>query len=67
MKGETMRFQLSISMDNDAFREDTGPETARIMRALAERVEHSTLTAGDSGTVRDTNGNTVGQWSVSGE
>jgi hypothetical protein len=56
-------FTLTIDTDNDAF---TDPpegrdrvELADILRRLADSIE-STYDA--TGTVRDTNGNTVGRW-----
>ena len=55
-----MQFQLKIDCDNAAFEYDPVPETARILRALAHRLEH-----GDSfdkfRTVFDINGNDVGR------
>ena len=62
-----MKFVLSFDMDNDAFREDTGPEVARILRDVARTVEHWSLTPGDSRFAYDTNGNKVGEWTVEGE
>lgn len=59
-----MRFFLGFDMDNDAFREDTGPEVARILRDVAAQVEHWSLESGDLRPVRDSNGNTVGEWEV---
>lgn len=59
-----MRFALSMDMDNDAFREDTGPEVARILRDVASTVEHWNLEPGDSRFAYDSNGNKVGEWEV---
>jgi len=59
-----MRFMVSFDMDNDAFREDTGPEVARILRDVARTVEHYTLEPDDGALIRDSNGNTVGRYDV---
>lgn len=57
-----MRFKLNIDCDNDAFGEssaDREMEVARILRALATRLEAAGF--GDHAyLVRDVNGNTVG-------
>jgi len=59
-----MRFVLSMDMENDAFREDTGPEVARILRNLARTVEHRSLDTDDDGILLDLNGNRAGMWEV---
>ena len=59
-----MRFVLSMDMDNDAFREDSGPEVARILRKLAATVEHRSLDTDDDGILLDGNGNRAGTWEV---
>lgn len=71
-----MEFKLSITMDNAAFFampldvEETecpvrGPEVARILRQLALRVERDTnFEPGEGASLQDSNGNTVGEWSV---
>lgn len=55
-------FTLKISTANEAF-DQLGPEVARILRELADKVETSTALV--SGNLRDINGNTVGSWRVS--
>lgn len=54
-----MKFQLEFDADNAAFAgNDWQPETVRILTEVARRVE-----MGDnSGTIRDSNGNTVGRF-----
>jgi hypothetical protein len=55
-------FRLTISTDNEAFTEDRGAELARILTWLAQRFD--TGVPGGEGTVRDSNGNTVGKWTL---
>jgi len=53
-------FRLEIDTDNAAFSPWT-TEVARLLRVAAARVERG----GDTeGSFRDTNGNTVGVWSI---
>lgn len=52
-----MRFNLTISCDNDAFTDDPSAEVAAVLvRVVAQ------LAQADSGTVLDSNGNSVGTW-----
>ena len=56
-----MRYLVEIATDNDAFYPEPGPELARILRKLAERIETAApdeLTAPVR--LMDYNGNTVG-------
>lgn len=56
-----MRFKLMMSCDNAAFEDRPGPEVARILRAIAARVED--WDGYDKyQTVFDINGNDVGRW-----
>lgn len=65
-----MAFTLNINTDYAAFTyEGTGepqpsPELSRILRQLAEDLDEVDAIDidGDSGTLRDYNGNTVGSW-----
>lgn len=57
-------FQLRINMDNAAFFPTYGPELARVLRDLAERLEDAA--GNSSGTVRDLNGNTAGAFKITG-
>lgn len=60
-----MKFKLEISMDNDAFANgDNGREVGHILLNLSERLETKELSAGDTGSLKDTNGNSVGTWKV---
>lgn len=53
-------FTLEVSTDNDAFAGGAGPEVARILRDLADKVEEHS--AGGEGLLRDYNGARVGSW-----
>lgn len=57
------KFTCSVRMDNAAFDDSMGgrDELAHILAELALRVADT-----DSGTLRDSNGNTVGTWAVKG-
>jgi len=50
-------FTLSIETDNDAF--TNGEEIARILKEVAIQLENGK----EFGTLRDVNGNKVGNWS----
>jgi len=60
-----MKLTLTIQMDNDAFR-DRG-EAARILRELATYLETNVQggSMDDGQGLRDSNGNTVGEWMIS--
>ena len=56
-----MTVTISIQCENAAFEEpDSGRELARILRQLAEQFEDGQV----PGTLRDVNGNTVGEVSI---
>jgi len=62
-------FTLTIRTDNAAFVDPDGApapgyELATILRRLAGQLENAS--DGDHGTVRDSNGNTVGKWELEG-
>lgn len=61
-----MKFLLQIELGNDAMQ--TGQDVASALDLIAEpRATLPTLTMlsdGDSGNIRDSNGNTVGKWEV---
>jgi hypothetical protein len=64
-------FRLSIKTDNAAFHsevdgKDAGPgaELARILRIVADDLEQSSYN--DSAVLIDSNGNTVGEYSLKG-
>lgn len=54
-----MRFVLKLSCDNSAFETDPTAEVARILRALADRLEGAS--PDEDYPLRDANGNRVGQ------
>ena len=51
-------FTLRIEPDNDAFSDDPSLELARILQDVARKVADGQTT----GTIRDSNGNRVGEW-----
>ena len=53
------KFTLTFRTDNAAFDDDEAPaEIARILRAAADLAEFGA----NRGVIRDSNGNTVGEW-----
>lgn len=54
-----MKFRLTVDLSNAAFTENPD-ELAEILRSVADRVERG----GDEGKPMDSNGNTVGAWSI---
>mgnify|MGYP001273108800 FL=1 len=57
-------FTLSISTDGSAFEGYSGHEVARILRAVAKRVESGEEVDGN---IFDLNGNKCGEWSLEAE
>jgi len=57
-------FSLQISTDGSAFEGYSGHEVARILRALAKRVESGEEV---DGSIFDANGNRCGEWSLEAE
>lgn len=55
-----MKCRITINMDNAAFAPPAGDELARILRDLANRVDHAYPMAGAQ-PLYDINGNHVGQ------
>ncbi|MEN6304888.1 MAG: hypothetical protein ABFD96_19310 [Armatimonadia bacterium] len=56
-----MTFNLNLNTDNAAFEDNEGAETARILRALADRLENSAFDDYNGmWLLRDSNGNAVG-------
>jgi hypothetical protein len=55
-----MKYRIAINMDNAAFAPPAGYELARILRDLANRVDHAYQIA-ESQPLYDINGNHVGQ------
>jgi hypothetical protein len=62
-----MDFVLKMSLDNAAMQEEDGtPDPyaiAKVLRKAADRVEDDPK----FGNLRDTNGNTIGQYNIYGE
>ena len=59
----TKLFTLSIECENDAFADDINQELATILGMLTNKVRFGD--AGYFGTLRDTNGNRVGNYELS--
>lgn len=54
-------MSIEFKTDSAAFEEgDAWQETARILREIAEALERTE----DNGIIRDSNGNTIGRWSL---
>ena len=61
----TMRFQLTIDCEGPAFfDEDHGGELARIVARVAETLRNGDSYGDSIWAVRDSNGSTVGSWSL---
>jgi len=58
-----MQFTLTFSTDGDAFWTDGDGEVARILRALANKIE-TTGAQQHAVSIRDVNGNTVGTYQL---
>ena len=57
-------LRITIKMDNAAFSTESGTEAARILRRLAEDLEGRACQPEGWATLRDLNGNTVGEAKV---
>ena len=57
-----MKFMLEIELGNDAMRDDA--DIAEALARVAKRVETIGTEYNRAFVIRDTNGNTVGRWSV---
>lgn len=58
-----MNFTLTINCDNAAFEHSPTAEIASILHRTVADIQ-SGVEVGDTGTLRDANGNTVGRWQV---
>jgi hypothetical protein len=58
-----MKFKLEMQCDNAAFTDYAPGEIKWILLQLAETVGNG-IERGDSGPIRDTNGNRIGAWSL---
>lgn len=56
-------FELEFSTDNAAFTDGAERESARILEDITQKLS----TGVNQGKVRDYNGNTIGQWSLTNE
>lgn len=56
-------FTITIDMDGAAF-EDNPTELGDILRAVADRMDATYTDVADTTPVLDSNGNTVGSWSI---
>jgi uncharacterized protein YxjI len=56
-----MKAVITIQMDNAAFEDSNGDELFLILRSLEDSIWGCQLKKGDTRTLRDSNGNTVGQ------
>ena len=60
-----MELKIQFDCDNDAFADDNlHEETADILKRIEKDVRHAAI-SGDA--IRDTNGNTIGRWSLSAD
>lgn len=55
-----MKLTITVEMDNAAFEDNNGTEAARILRAIATRIDGMNWPAGDVAPCIDINGNVVG-------
>lgn len=64
-----MKFLLEISMDDDELRHRDPCVIARLLSAVAQKLnaQEEPLQLGDIGSQRDVNGNIVLRWKVEGE
>lgn len=59
-----MVFNLTIKMDNDAYHDQPVQyELIENLKSVIARIENSH----DWGKVKDSNGNTVGEWAIEGD
>lgn len=54
-----MNIRIEVNLDNSAFEENQ----LELSEIIARQIPHS-LKPGDDGKLKDSNGNTVGQWEV---
>ena len=64
--GRTMELRLTLRMDNAVFEGEPGPEVARILVELADRIGAGALVSGAVFHLFDANGNRVGSARVTG-
>lgn len=54
-----MQITIKVNLDNAAFHDNQ----AELSEIVLQQIPHNP-TSGDSGTLKDSNGNTVGSWKV---
>ena len=61
-----MNIKIEINTDNAAFQEDMTAEVLEIIRRLTLKIgrDEVTITTGEYANLKDTNGNTVGSFTV---
>lgn len=59
-----MEFKLKFKMDNAAFGDNEIDRNTEARRILADVGKQ--LLAGDRGSIRDVNGNRIGEWEIEG-
>jgi len=59
-----MKFRLEFEMENDAFQPEPRIEAGYILERVREKLDACSFAIGDREKVRDTNGNTVGYFTV---
>ena len=64
-----MKLSITISLDNAAFADDPHGETRRMLARVAETIcdyQAWHYGANEFGLIQDANGNSVGQWAITG-
>lgn len=59
-----MQFVFKIGVDNDAFTPDPSWEIARLLELAATQMRETGTATGESQSLRDVNGNTVGFYAL---
>ena len=57
-------FNISIRLDNAAMQDDNGNPDLWAISILLQKVSKELCHGSEHGTVKDANGNTVGEWSL---
>ncbi len=61
-----MKFKIEIECNNAAFGDLPGFEVARLLRGVADEVDERDILPGETGPLRDYNGNRVGFYRAAG-
>lgn len=59
-----MKVVIEVACDTDAFEDAPMEEIARILRVAADKAAEAPFQSGAGGSLRDFNGNRVGQWII---